>query len=209
MVTLYGETEANRVFSSLDAAIEYGKQLCIHSFRVDKEMLEDLMETDPEKGILLGGHAEFRKDGTLISCSCYTLGETEFTILNGLEPSNFEEAYIPLLNPFEYGDIVRIIGDDRPAIVITQPKKHDTVIERNKHAKFPLNYYSNSITVEFLYPDGEFSLGHPNMLHLEQLDHWENELEWNLLQAVSKLMNGTGNIESVIGAYRANMHYST
>ena len=101
------------------------------------------------------------------------------------------------------------MGDDRPAIVITDQQKKNDTIERLKQSNHPLNYCSNSITVEFLYPDGEFSHGHPNMLHLEQIDHWENELEWNLLQAVSKLMKGTGNIESVISAYRANMHYST
>lgn len=73
-----------------------------------------------------------------------------------------------------------------------------------KNSELPLNYYTNAITVEFLYPDGRFSHDHPNIFALEKIEHWDNENEWKLLQSVSDLMKGKGFIESVFKHYERN-----
>lgn len=88
-----------------------------------------------------------------------------------------------------------IMGDDRLAIVVTSQEYWNEYIERRKHSKFPSNYSTNSITVEFLYPDGNFSHGHPNILRLEKVECWNNEKEWQLMQSISSLMKGKGWIE--------------
>lgn len=203
---------AGSVFASVDAAIAYGKENCDETFKIDKAILEDRLESmepdeDKEQGSLLGGEAEFKKDGTLLSCRCWGSKEPDFVILGGIEPEGFEEAYIPVLNPFEYGDIVRIIGDDRPAVVVTSKERWKESLERiAKSGIMQMNYYTNTLTVEFLYPNGEFSHGHPNILYLEKLEQWEDEDEWKLLTAVSGLMKGNGWIEPVLSRYQTNKY---
>lgn len=197
---------AKGIFASVDAAIAYGRENCEETFRINKSILEDgpVPDADAEQGILLGGWAEFRKDGTLLSCYCWSSKEPSFVVTNSIEPEGFEEAYIPVLNPFEYGDIVCIIGDSRPAVVVTSQKDWNGHLERLAQNGMPMNYGTNSLTVEFLYDDGEFSHDHPDILSLEKVGHWEDEAEWNLLQSISGLMKGTGWIGMVLAHYRAN-----
>lgn len=205
LVYLDDSDRIDRVFSSVDAAIDYGKAECEGMFRVKKEILDDLLAPDADERTMLGGAAEFQKDGTMISCFCYISRERMGVLLNTVVPERFEEAYIPVLNPFEYGDIVRIMGDDRPAIVVTSQKRWDASLERIKNSKMqPLNYYVNTITVEFLYEDGEFSHGHPDIFALEKIERWDNEREWELLKSISDLMKGAGWIEPVFESYQKN-----
>lgn len=191
------------VFVSVDAAILYGKENCEATFEICKMIPEDRLESRSKEGGILGGNAVFKKDGTIIDCRCYDSYDTEITIMNAVEPDDFREAYIEVLNPFEYGDIVHVMGDTRLAIVVTSQEYWKEYKTRVKHI-MPQNYDMNSLTVEFLYPDGEFSHGHPNIFLLEKVTEWEDEKEWELLQAVSALMKGKGWIEEVIDKYRTN-----
>lgn len=197
---------AKGMFASVDAAIAYGRESCEETFRINKSILGDgpAPDADAEQGILLEGWAEFKKDGTLLSCCCRSSKDPGFVIANSIEPEGFEEAYIPVLNPFEYGDIVRVIGDDRPAVVVTSQKDWNGHLERLAQNGMPMNYGTNSLTVEFLYDDGEFSHDHPDILSLEKLEQWEDGAEWNLLTSISGLMKGTGWIGTALAHYRAN-----
>lgn len=203
-VVLDGGKSTDGVFHSIDAAILYGKENCEETFEIRKALLEDKVEMDTDGNVLLGGKAKFKKDGTIVWCECYNSKEIEVTFLNGIEAEDFEEAYIEVINPFEYGDIVHIIGDSHPAIVVTSQEYWKKTKEHQKQSKFPPNYYSNSLTVEFLYPDGEFSHGHPDIFELEKVTEWENEKEWELLQSISELMKGDGWIATVLNKYHAN-----
>lgn len=156
------------------------------------------------KVAMMGGEAKFKKDGTVIECWCYHSREMEVAVINAIEAVDFEEAYIDVLNPFEYGNIVHIIGDSRPAIVVVSQKEWKRRKEHQKRSKYPPNYYSNSLTVEFLHPDGEFSHGHPDIWELEKVSEWEDKKEWELLQSISALMKGKGWIEEVICKYHTN-----
>ncbi len=200
-VMLDDAKNSDSVFASIDAAILYGKENCEKTFKISKAILEDKLEADMEERILLGGEAEFKKDGAMIYCACYHSKEIVVTINNAIDPTCFEDAYIPVLNPFEYGDIVHIMGDSRPAIVVVSQEQWKVTKERQKQSMFPLNYDSNDLTVEFLYPDGEFSHGHPDIFILEKVIQWEDEKEWKLLQAVSNLMKGKGWVEEVLNRY--------
>lgn len=203
-VVLDEERNTDSVFLSIDTAILYGKENCEETFKISKAILEDKLEFNTEERILLGGEANFKKDGTIIDCECYYSKEIEVTLINAIEPTGFEDAYISVLNPFEYGDIVHIIDDSHPAVVITSQEHWKEIKVRQKQSIIPQNYYSNSLTVEFLYPDGEFSHGHPNIFMLEKVIQWEDEKEWKLLQSVSALMKGNGWMEEVLNMYHAN-----
>lgn len=203
-VILDDAENSDSVFASIDAAILYGKENCEETFKISKAILEDKLEPGMEERILLGGEAKFKKDGTMIYCECYNSKEIEVIFINGIEATSFEEAYIPVPNPFEYGDIVHIMGDSRPAIVVTSQEQWKGTKEWQKQSKLPQNYYSNNLTVEFLYPDGEFSHGHPDIFILEKVTQWEDEKEWKLLQAISELMKGKGWIEEALNRYHEN-----
>lgn len=204
LVILDDEDGISRVFSSVDAAVEYGKQECEENFRVIKEILDDQVDSGADERTLLGGEAGYRKDGTLVFCSCYNSREYDVVLLNTVRSDGFEEAYIPVLNPFEYGDIVRIRDGSRLAIVVTSQQQWNERCERRKCSDMPLNYYLNTLTVEFLHPDGEFCHDHPDIFDLEKVEEWEDEAEWKLMQSISALMKGEGWIESVFKNYRNN-----
>ena len=184
------------VFLSLEAAMEYGKESCDKTFKIIKELPDDLEPTPADS--FLSITAEFNKGGTLLYRHTCTSEDTEVQIAHSIS-SGFEDAYIPLLNPFEYGDIVRIMGTNTPAIISTPNERW---YEHKKWSKeFPMDYDSNSMTVEFLYPHGVISHGHPNILSLEKLDYWDNKDECKFLQSIQNLMQGRGGVENVIRNY--------
>lgn len=206
LVVLDDAEAANNVFASLDIALLYGKENCEENFKISKMILEErLASVTSDEGSLLGGMAGFKKDGTLLFCVCYDSDEIEFTLVGAEEPISFENAYIPLLNPFEYGDIVRIQGDSIPAIVVTASDEWYEILERTKESECGfLTYDSNTITVESLYPNGEFSHNHLNILDLEKIEEWEDEKEWDLLKSISELMKGKGRVGTVFKNYNRN-----
>lgn len=129
-----GENEwESRYFSTLDAAIAYGKDHSKETFQIRKESFTDKFDgsaanNDSDK-MYVGGQAQYTKGGVLLECACYT----EETSINFSHPyqSRFEDAYIPLQSPFELGDIVKIAGDSRPAIVEVSQEDWKRALERN------------------------------------------------------------------------------
>lgn len=180
------ECHPAQVFRSLTDAVNYGKEYCKKSFQICKETSDQ--HTNSSHNTSIGVTVEFLKDGAIISCFYSWSEEDDKNCLRMSESNSFEEAYFPVLNPFDRGDIVRIIGDNRPAIVMTSQEDWNQFQERIKQFTYPPTYDTNSLTVEFLYPNGEFHHGHPNILYLEKLEHWDNEDEWQFLQMVSELL---------------------
>ena len=185
-VYLDHEYHPAQVFRNLTEAINYGKEHCKKTFQICKETSDQ--HTNASDNINTGITTVFLKDGAIESCYRYGAEDDDENCLRMSESNSFEEAYFPVLNPFDHGDIVRIIGDNRPAIVMTSQEDWNKFQERIKQFTYPPTYDTNSITVEFLYPDGEFHHGHPNILYLEKLEHLDNEDEWQFLQMVSKLL---------------------
>ena len=198
----------SRYFSTLDAAIAYGKDHSKETFQIRKESFTDKFDgsaanNDSDK-MYVGGQAQYTKGGVLLECACYT----EETSINFSHPyqSRFEDAYIPLQNPFELGDIVKIAGDSRPAIVEVSQEDWKSALERNTNGsrEIPPSYDNISLTVEFL-DGGEMYHGHPPILWLEKIDQWDDKLEWDVLQEASRLMKGTGSLENFLYYYHQNL----
>ena len=198
----------SRYFSTLDAAIAYGKDHSKETFQIRKESFTDKFDgsaanNDSDK-MYVGGQAQYTKGGVLLECACYT----EETSINFSHPyqSRFEDAYIPLQSPFELGDIVKIAGDSRPAIVEVSQEDWKSALERNTNGsrEIPPSYDNISLTVEFL-DGGEMYHGHPPILWLEKIDQWDDKLEWDVLQEASRLMKGTGSLENFLYYYHQNL----
>ena len=198
----------NRYFSTLDAAIVYGKDHSKETFQIRKESFADKLDgsavnNDSDK-MYIGGQARYTKDGVFLECECYT-EETSISFSHPYQ-SRFEDAYIPLQNPFELGDIVKIAGDSRPAIVEVSQEDWKSALERNTNGsrEIPPSYDNISLTVEFL-DGGEMYHGHPPILWLEKIDQWDDKLEWDVLQEASRLMKGTGSLENFLYYYHQNL----
>ena len=191
-------------FVSLDAAIAHGKGHSRENFKILKAPFSDkfggcFADNDSRK-IYVGGQAWYTKEGVLLDCECYT---EEISIsFSHPNPSCYEDAYIPLQSPFEIGDIVRMAGDSRPAIVQVSKEEWLRDLERNSSGvrKIPSSYDNTRLTVEFL-EDGEMYHGHPYILLLEKIEQWGDELEWDLLQAASRLTKGEGMIDAFLYYY--------
>ncbi len=191
-------------FASLDAAVAHGIDHSKETFKILKAPFSDKfgdchVDEDSDK-IYIGGEACYTKDGVLLDCECYT---EEISIsFSHPDPSCYEDAYIPLQSPFEIGDIVRMAGDSRPAIVQVSKEEWFRDLERNSSGvrQIPPSYDNTRLTVEFL-EDGEMYHGHPYILLLEKIEQWDDELEWDLLQAASRLTKGEGMIDDFLYYY--------
>lgn len=195
-------------FSTLEAAITYGKEESLGIFKIEKKIFEECRTDDAsDKENVVDGSAWYTKDGQMIHSESfpYTLG------IRGdvgyRDSSRFEGAYIPLQNPFEIGDIVRIVGDSQPAIVQESREQWNCLLERNIRdpRRFCAAYDSNCLRVEFLRGDGEMFHDHPHIMSLEKIEHWEDELEWELLQSVSRLIKGEGEMDDFLYCYHENL----
>jgi len=198
-------------FAALTPAIAYGKDHSKETFKILKQPFSDKLsvpaaENDSDE-TYIGVQAKYTKDGVLLSCDCYT--EENLISLLHPYPSRFEDAYVPLQSPFERGDIVRIEGDSRPAIVLVSQAEWKRNLERCANelesALFP-SYGNTSLTVEFLDDDGQMYHEHPCILSLEKIDHWDDELEWELLQAASRLVKGDGSLDDFLCSYHQNLN---
>lgn len=193
-------------FSTSEAAIAYGKDHSKETFQIQKESFADKLDgsaaNNDSDTMYIGGQAQYTKGGVLLECAYYTEGIS----FSHPYPSRFEDAYIPLQNPFELGDIVKIVGDSRPAIVEVSQEDWKRALERNTNGsrEIPPSYDNISLTVEFL-DGGEMHHGHLPILCLEKIDQWDDKLEWDVLQAASQLMKGTGSLEDFLYYYHQNL----
>lgn len=103
------------------------------------------------------------------------------------EPEDFND-FIEVPNPFEKGDIVRIVGTERYGIIATSPKwwKSDMFKNEDPYRKdWGWGFYDAQIRVEFLCEDGTFSHDHVTPLRLER---YQPEEGWDKRSAMDKLL---------------------
>ena len=193
-------------FIGLEAAVAYGMENCWERFEICKETFLDKPgeggEDEDCKSAVVGGSASYKKDGTLLDC--WTFGGSE--IRKGLK-NNLEDTFIPLKNPFEMGDIVRVVGDDRPAIMLVSQENWNRLLERCISEAGGSSYGDSFVRVEFLdNKTGIMYHDHPSFLSLEKINEWEDELEWDLLQMASGLARDGGfYLEDFLYCYHRNL----
>ena len=111
----------------------------------------------------------YNKEGKLL----YFAADIERDLAEELEmlfsPARFENAYMEIPNPFERGDIVSVVGTDRQGIILTSQAEWEDYKVR-MHQMTGKDFIDASITVDFLYEDGEFSHEHINPIFLEKVE---------------------------------------
>lgn len=83
-------------------------------------------------------------------------------------PDKFENAYIEIPNPFEKGDTVKLIGDDKCYIVRTSQKEWKSYNKKMKFSEYT-DFSDASITVDLLR-DNKTSHAHICPIFLEKIE---------------------------------------
>lgn len=191
-------------FAEVEPAVEYGRYNCDNGFTITKCRLADKCGnyTPEDGGSSYCSQYYFSKDGKVEGF------EESLEYISRFEEEHggrFETQFLMLESPFISGDIVYSEGNDRPGVV-QLADGHSKLLERVKNGTIPPpDYWDISNNVSFLWENGEFVHGHPNFLYLEKIDRWYDEYEWKVLQTVSDLMKGVGEMDSFFTSYEENI----
>lgn len=152
---------------------------------------------------LVTAFMKFNKDGEAV----YFYGAIQG---DDREPEYFYD-FIEVPNPFERGDIVRIVGTEDYGIVDTSQKWWKSTLTKYKNGELlwkDWDFSEVQIRVELLCEDGSFSHCHINPLRLER---YQPEEAWDKCSAMDKLLlqasyicRGEGSLEML---YLSTMAY--
>lgn len=113
-------------------------------------------------------------------------------ISRSFDHARFENAFIPVPNPFESGDIVRTTS--QPAlhgIVATSQQQWNELLEQveSGNAKWA-DFIDASITVDFLLEDGQISHEHISPAYLEKFEPQEDDADYDVLMSARAVRHG-------------------
>lgn len=165
-------------FFNLNLAYECGKETDL-PFMIEKYLVEAPRITgqyDPVTTFL-----EFNKDGEAVYF-CGNIPDDE-------ESEDFYE-FFEVPNPFEKGDIVRLVGTEDYGIVATSQKMWRESIAKYKTTEWQKkgiepDFSDVQIRVEFLCEDGTFGHNHINPIDLER---YRPEEDWDKSSPMDKLL---------------------
>lgn len=187
-------------FFDLDLAYRCGRETNL-PFMIEKYPVEVPGIGSPRS--LFTNFLEFDEDGEAV----YFYGAVQDDYG---ESEDFND-FIEVPNPFEKGDIVRIVGTERYGIVSQKllKKREFAKYENRMQQRMDWDFSDVQIRVEFLCEDGSFSHDHVIPLRLERYQpekFWDkrNTMDKLLLQA-SHICRGEGSLEmlsSLIMDYR-------
>lgn len=195
----YSEIMPAEYFFELNLAYECGKETDL-PFMIEKYLVETRAHINQRDTVTAS--LEFDKDGKAVYlCS---------GISNEEETEDFYE-FFEVPNPFEKGDIVRLVGTEMYGIVATSQETWKEGIAKYKSDEWQHKHRDFSdiqIKVEFLGEDGTFGHEHINPLYLER---YRPEEDWNKSSPMDKLLlqasyvhRGKGSLEDL---YAFTMEY--
>ena len=211
-------------FTNAKVAYKYGLKLA-HSFRIEKYALMDSGEDVSFKRTFYSNPYIFVEKNTDELIEEYESNleepvaiffysqEGKLEYFNGSEvireekeeldkmfnPKRFENAYIEIPNPFDAGDIVRLVTDGGHGIVATSSSEWEEYKKRLKNVK-EKDFVDTGITVDFILDDGEMIHNHINPIFLEKYAPAEDDADKEVLLAASNVYRGVG-LDSFIYCY--------
>ena len=187
-------------FFDYESAREYG-QGSKHCFQIEKLFVSDKKAygvDDDDNYDYVVMYIQYDENGNAIYLS------HEY---DGTEEEKFVNAFFPLPNPFERGDIVRRVGSNRPedyGIVETSQKQYRETFERLKDKpELYSEFGDDDIRAVFLHDDGTFGHAHVIPMYLEKYDpEWSagdtvDGARDNLLIAASWMYTGDGSLDEL------------
>ena len=188
----YSEIMPTEYFFELNLAYECGKETDL-PFMIEKYLVETREHIDQCDSATAS--LEFDKDGKAVYL-CSDISDEE-------EAEDFYE-FFEVPNPFEKGDIVRLVGTEMYGIVATSQETWKEGIAKYKNNEWRQKHWDFSdiqIRVEFLCEDGTFAHDHINPLNLER---YRLEGDWNKCSSMDKLLleasyvhRGKGSLEDL------------
>ena len=161
------------------------------------DITELVDEYDDDDFLCSDGCFHYNKDGVLTYFHCANELRDDKEVMSLLYDLNrFENAFIFMPDPFEFGDIVKETEFGKVGIVETSREERDRFHKRIRSGELTGCDFSDAyIIVEFLHEDGTFSHDHVNPAFLEKYEPKEGDDDYEILTAGSELCKGNGNLE--------------
>lgn len=173
-------------FSTLDLAINHaislGVAFAIQKFQIIgrcKNLIVPHYSYNPrlfpqgmtdERSYVGDAISECRYDaaGHLLDFWSCEISNNETAVVEDWGANRFEWRFVPLPNPFEYGDVVRSINSNRIGVVKTSQDEWKQLIQTHEEGILVFDYTDASITVDFPQEDGTLSHEHIQPIYLEK-----------------------------------------
>lgn len=164
---------------------------------------EELVTEDEEDGRIAS--QRYTQDGILQSFWSQEIErDDEDTMKRLFDPSLFKNAFINMPNPFEKGDIVRLIPDGCHGVVDTSQADWMEFLKEVDFGKFKAcDFGDASIIVECVSERGYISHDHFPSVFLEKYEPQEGEDDYEVLVAASDLLRGSGGLDWFLHQYDA------
>lgn len=194
------DSEETGYFFDYESALRYGMETKV-AFKIEKHLVcaERVMDQFDD--------GEYR--GYAFATICYDEnGKIEYFDSIGLPEADwnagaewhdwFGNMFYEVPNPFERGDIVKVVGSEDYGIVETSQSDWQEELERSKAPEEKLHMDHSDVQVRVVFPndDANFYHEHINPVFLEHRHPEANELN-DLLLCISEFYKGKGSMEDV------------
>lgn len=116
--------------------------------------------------------------------------------------TRFENGFINVPNPFERGDIVKLVGVGTHGIVATSQEEWKTFLKKVASKKPGwVDFTDVGITIDFIDDDRQIRHRHINPIYLERHKPQGSDEDYGLLMIGSALCSGKLSLDMFIGCY--------
>lgn len=112
---------------------------------------------------------DYDAQGNPLCCWSFEIPEEEKKTIDW-GYGRFEWRFIEFPNPFDLGDIVRVVGSDIIGVVSTSQKMWHEYLHRIKERSLMVDFSDASLVVEYLPEEGEVSHIHIQPVYLEKVE---------------------------------------
>lgn len=162
---------------------------------------EELVDEHDGDGLIAS--LRYTQDGILQSFWSQEIERDDGDTMKRLfDPSLFKNAFINMPNPFEKGDIVRLMPDECHGVVNTSQAHWMEFLKEVDAGKFKAcDFWDASIIVECVSEQGYISHHHFPPVFLEKYEPREGDDDYEVLVTASDLLRGIGGLDWFLHQY--------
>ena len=158
----------NHQFTDRDmAAIVWND--CVKPLAIRHSALRKIIEysDDGELKIQIEDRITYDAHGEIITYYSNELSKDRYIAINTLSNKRFENAYVVIPNPFEYGDRVTFRNSEKLGTIATRKEQWNSLIRKGIQTDSIFDWSDASVVVE--WDDGSHS--HINPIYLRKIDN--------------------------------------